>query len=68
MKVLITGTSQGIGRAIAWHFLAEGHEVIGIDRQDSSIDHSSYMHHVCDIRDFEHLPDIGEVEISISSL
>ena len=32
MKVLITGTSQGIGMAIAKHFLREGHEVIGIDR------------------------------------
>ena len=36
MKILITGTSQGIGNAIAALFLQEGHAVIGIDRQDAS--------------------------------
>ena len=56
MKVLITGTSQGIGKAIAQRFLDEGHSVIGIDRQDNSIRHSEYTHHVCDLRDRESLP------------
>ena len=31
MKVLITGTSRGIGRAICEKFLKEGHSVIGFD-------------------------------------
>ena len=39
MKILITGTTQGIGRAIAVKFLDEGHTVHGIDRQEGSIDH-----------------------------
>lgn len=32
MKVLITGTSRGIGKAIAELFLQQNHTVIGIDR------------------------------------
>ena len=31
MKVLITGTSSGIGKAIAEKFLKENHQVIGLD-------------------------------------
>ena len=65
MKVLITGTSQGIGRAIAQLFLVEGHNVIGIDRQGSSIKNESYTHIVADI--CHSLPDIGDVEILINN-
>lgn len=65
MKVLITGTSQGIGRAIAQLFLAEGHNVIGIDRQASSIADEAYTHIEADIR--HSLPDIGDVEILINN-
>ena len=43
MKVLITGTTQGIGKAIAELFLDKGHEVIGIDRQNQSIEHQAYI-------------------------
>ena len=67
MKVLITGTSQGIGKAIAELFLANGHSVIGIDRQEGSIGHKSYAHHKCDIRDKEKLPDAKDVEILINN-
>lgn len=67
MKVLITGTSQGIGKAIAELFLAEGHQVTGIDRQESAISHKGYVHHVCDVRDTAGLPDIQDVEILINN-
>lgn len=67
MKILITGTSQGIGKGIAEHFLANGHSVIGIDRKESSIDNVSYTHYVCDVRDKERLPLIDGVEILINN-
>ena len=67
MKVLITGTTQGIGKAIARLFLANGHDVIGIDRQESGILHPSYTHYVCDVRDSEHLPRIEDVEILVNN-
>jgi len=67
MKVLITGTSQGIGRAIAELFILRGHKVIGIDRQESAIQAESYTHHVCDVRDFDSLPDIPDVEVLINN-
>ena len=37
MKVLITGTTQGIGQAIALHFLQQGHQVVGIDRRKRAL-------------------------------
>ncbi len=67
MRVLITGTSQGIGFGIAEYFLNKGHEVIGIDRQNSSIEHQNYRHYVCDIRDYENLPEIKNVDILINN-
>ena len=67
MKVLITGTTQGIGKAIAELFLDKGHEVIGIDRQNQSIEHQAYMHFVCDVRDRDRLPKIDDVDILINN-
>ena len=67
MKIMITGTSQGIGKAIAELFLQEGHIVIGIDRQNKSIDAPNYTHYVCDVRDKENLPEIYDVEILINN-
>lgn len=67
MKILITGTTQGIGKAIAEKFLKEDHEVIGIDRQNASIDHEKYTHYTCDVRDREALPDIEDINILINN-
>lgn len=67
MKILITGTAQGIGRAIALKFLEEGHTVYGIDRKESSISHESYTHFVCDVRDRDMLPELDGVEILINN-
>ena len=66
MKVLITGTAQGIGKAIAERFLREKHTVMGIDRNASAILHSLYTHYMCDIRERAHLPAVSDVEILIN--
>ena len=67
MKVLVTGSSQGIGKAIAELFLKRGHEVVGIDRQAQSVTDSKYTHHTVDIRDRDALPEIDGVEILINN-
>ncbi len=67
MRVLITGTSQGIGKAIAEKFIKEKHTVIGIDRQSSSISDESYTHYQCDIRNYENLPELTDVNILINN-
>ena len=67
LRVLITGTSRGIGKAIAEIFLQNDHEVIGIDRCKSEISHPGYSHIMCDIRDKDALPDINDVNILINN-
>ena len=65
MKVLITGTSRGIGKAICEKFLKEGHSVIGFDLLPASIDDENYRHYTVDIT--KNLPDIDGVEILINN-
>lgn len=66
MKVLITGTSQGIGKAIAEKFLKENHEVIGLDIQDKTINNKNYTHIIKSITNKD-LPDIEDIDILINN-
>ena len=65
MKVLITGTSQGIGKAIAELYLENGHDVVVIDRMHASLVHERYSHIVCDVRG--ELPEIPDVEVLVNN-
>lgn len=66
MKVLITGSSNGIGRAIALKFLACGHEVVGIDIAPPSIDDAAYSHVTADVFS-DVLPDVPDVDILVNN-
>ncbi len=63
MKVLITGSSRGIGLAVANRFLANGHEVIGFDLLPSAINHPNYTHYQLDVSKKKSLPNIEGIEI-----
>lgn len=61
-KVLITGTSCGVGRAAAMKFLSdEAYEVVGLDWKESTINHPNYKHYVCDVGNKDELPDIKNI-------
>ena len=47
--ILVTGTSRGIGRAMAKYFLNEGAEVIGFSRGSGTIFDKKYFHYSVDI-------------------
>ena len=66
MKVLITGTSNGIGKAIAEKFLKENHQVIGLDIKESTINNKYYKHIINSITD-KNLQDIDNIDILINN-
>lgn len=60
--IIITGTSSGIGKAIANFYLAKGEKVVGISRT-TSIAHDNYTHIRCDLSIPEEITalDLSEV-------
>lgn len=67
MKILITGTTSGIGKACAEIFLQNKHEVIGFDIQSASLNHKNYTHFTVDIFQKESLPELENIEILINN-
>ncbi len=66
MKILITGTSNGIGKAIAEKFLSLQNEVVGLDMVPPSIVNERYLHVQTDVFSGE-LPAVDGVEILINN-
>lgn len=64
MKILITGTSKGLGKLMAARFLSNGEEVIGLDILESPFKHNSYIHYVCDVSK-DKLPEIDNIDVLI---
>ncbi|AOZ95370.1 SDR family NAD(P)-dependent oxidoreductase [Butyrivibrio hungatei] len=65
MKILITGTSRGIGLACAKKYIEMGHEVIGFDVAESEFTAQGYTHMIVDIA--KELPDIQGVNVIINN-
>ena len=58
MRILVTGSSKGIGLAVAQMFLDKGHVVIGMDILPPAIDHPNYIHYQKDGSKKRTLPPI----------
>lgn len=70
MKVLITGSSTGMGLATAIKFLQEGHEVHGIDILNPAtklLEARNYTHYIANVADADSLPDIDGVNILVNN-
>ena len=65
MKILITGTSRGIGLACAKKYIEMGHQVIGFDKNGTDYSAPAYTHMLVDITGS--LPDIAGVEVLINN-
>jgi len=66
MKVLVTGSAGGIGKAICRKFLEEGHIVYGMDILPSDITDNNYTHIIHDIKDPDY-PAVEGIEVLINS-
>lgn len=66
MRVVVTGSSYGIGKGVAQEFLSHGHEVIGMDIAAATIEDEGYTHYQVDVYK-DSLPEIDEVQVLINN-
>lgn len=67
MRIVVTGSSRGMGVEIVKKFLKEGHEVFGIDVEEASIFDTHYHHYMCDVALKDSLPEIQDVNILVNN-
>ena len=71
--MLITGTSKGMGRAVAEHFVAKGYSVAGCSRGKATLETKGYYHSEVDVSDESQVrswvrkvgKDFGRIDILI---
>jgi len=56
VKILVTGSSSGIGLALCHKLLQEGHEVVGIARRQQELTHPAFTAISIDLGDLDALP------------
>ncbi len=58
-RVLVTGASRGLGRALVEHYLALGDVVVGCSRSASDLRHDSYAHFQVDVSNEAEVQDLS---------
>src|SRR5438105_3100962 len=74
--MVITGTSKGIGRGLAEHFLAHGYRLAGCSRGPATIEHANYLHGQVDVTDEKQVQgwsrqlrtQMGQVDVLVCSV
>jgi len=61
---IVTGTSSGIGRAVAEQLLAVGWRVLGVARRTPGITHSAYRHLTLDLADLAAMTAVFERDVA----
>ncbi len=49
--IIITGHSRGLGKALAQHYLAHGHHVLGVSRKPLDLAHDNLQQIALDLSD-----------------